>query len=261
VYSTPELVLVVSNIFSYIVSPKVKLLPKLARTIAWGPSVKDFIFTPGRKFTYQPGQYMEWTLPHDHTDSRGSRRYFTLASSPTEDTIRLGVRFYAKSSSFKRAMHSMNNRTPIAAGQLGGDFTLPRDKQRKLVFIAGGIGITPFRSMLKYLVDTKDQRAVTLLYLERNPADLAYRDVLEAAQQQLQTKVVYVLGTQPDQPLPGTKVGKISTQTIAEAVPDYQDRLFYISGSHSLVTTVEAQLRSLGVADHDIKTDFFPGYA
>jgi hypothetical protein len=89
VYSTPELVLVVSNVFSYIISPRVKLLPKLTQKISWGPSVKDFVFTSDRKFAYQPGQYMEWTLPHRHADSRGSRRYFTLASSPTEADLRL----------------------------------------------------------------------------------------------------------------------------------------------------------------------------
>jgi ferredoxin-NADP reductase/Na+-translocating ferredoxin:NAD+ oxidoreductase RnfD subunit len=263
-YSTPELVLVVSNIFSYIISPKVKLLPQLTQKISWGPSVKDFVFTADRKFKYRPGQYMEWTLPHQQPDNRGSRRYFTLASSPTENNLRLGVRFYNKSSSFKQAMWSMDEVTPVAAGQLGGDFTLPRDKRHKLVFIAGGIGITPFRSMLKYLVDTDDRRTVTMLYSERDPADLAYDDVLQEAQQQLGAKIVYALGGKvpPNVTLPGTvRSGKITAHMIKEEIPDYEQRLFYISGSHSMVTALKDSLRSLGVADHNIRIDFFPGYA
>jgi ferredoxin-NADP reductase/Na+-translocating ferredoxin:NAD+ oxidoreductase RnfD subunit len=261
IYSTPELVLVVSNAFSYIVSPKVKLLPKLSQKVTWGPSVRDFVFTTNQKFNYKPGQYMEWTLPHENPDNRGSRRYFTLASSPTEDNLRLGVKFYSKSSSFKHAMWSMEPNTPIAAGQLGGDFILPDDTTRKLAFIAGGIGITPFRSMLKYLIDTEDKRTVTLIYSERDPDDFAYHDVLKSSWKQLKTKVIYtVTGHATDLPS-GVRKGKITTTMIAEEVPDYMDRLFYISGSHSMVSSIKASLRSLGVADHNIKIDFFPGYA
>lgn len=263
VYSTPELVLVISNAFSYLVSPKVRLMPQLTKKVSWGPAVKDFVFIPRHKFKYQAGQYMEWTLPHDQPDNRGSRRYFTLASSPTEDTLRLGIKFYDKSSSFKQAMWSMGRRTPMAAGQLGGDFTLPRDPARKLAFIAGGIGITPYRSMLKYLVDTGDKRTVSLLYAESDPANLAYHDVLRDAEQHLGAKVVYCLGS-PNLPagLPG-KVhhGRIVPKLITEEIPDYAERLFYVSGPQPMVRAMRDNLRALGVPNHNIKTDFFPGYA
>lgn len=262
IYSTPELVLVISNAFSYIVSPKVKLTPKLTQKVSWGPAVKDFVFTPERKFKYRAGQYMEWTLPHGQPDNRGSRRYFTLASSPTEDTIRLGVKFYGKSSSFKQAMWAMGRGTKIAAGQLGGDFTLPKDRSRKLVFIAGGIGVTPFRSMLKYLVDTDDKRAVTVLYGESDPANLAYHDVMREARQSLGAKIVYCLTGQAPAGLPGrVHAGQITPGLITEEVPDYAERLFYVSGPQPMVAATRDNLRSLGVPDHNIKTDFFPGYA
>jgi ferredoxin-NADP reductase/Na+-translocating ferredoxin:NAD+ oxidoreductase RnfD subunit len=260
-YSTPELVLVVSNVFSYIISPKVKLLPRLVKKLTWGPQTKDFVFALDHKFKYKPGQYMEWTLPHAEPDNRGSRRYFTLASSPTENNLRLGVKFYAEGSSFKHAMWSMDEDTPIAAGQLGGDFTLPDDNTRKLAFIAGGIGITPFRSMLKYLVDTGDKRSVTLLYSEGDPAELAYRDVLSAARRELGAKVVYAITDVQVRPAENVRTGYITARMIAAEVPDYKERLFYISGPHSLVNSVQDNLHSLGVHDHNIKTDFFPGYA
>ncbi|HUY85035.1 MAG TPA: RnfABCDGE type electron transport complex subunit D [Candidatus Dormibacteraeota bacterium] len=264
IYSTPELVLVISNAFSYIISPKVKLIPKLTQKVSWGPAVKDFVFTPEHKFKYKPGQYMEWTLPHDQPDNRGSRRYFTLASSPTESTLRLGVKFYEKSSSFKQAMWAMGRQTPIAAGQLGGDFTMPKDSSRKLVFIAGGIGITPFRSMLKYLVDVGDKRSVTLLYGESDPANLAYHDVLGEARQNIGAKIVYCLtgAAAPKPGLPGhVRPGQITQRLITEEVPDYAERLFYISGPQPMVTATRDNLQALGVPDHNIKTDFFPGYA
>ncbi|HEY5153027.1 MAG TPA: hypothetical protein VII55_03560, partial [Candidatus Saccharimonadales bacterium] len=261
IYSTPELALVISNAFSYVISPKVKLLPKLVQKVTWGPSVKDLVFTTDSRFDYRPGQYMEWTLPHGQPDNRGSRRYFTLASSPTEETLRIGVKFYADGSSFKQAMWSMDGGTPIAAGQLGGDFVLPKDPAHKLVFIAGGIGITPFRSMLKYLVDTNDRRTVTLLYSERNPADLAYHDVLRDAQKQLGAKIVYTITDPNARPFANMRQGLITPAMIAAEVPDYEECLFYISGSHTMVTSIEAGLHSLGVQPHNVKTDFFPGYA
>lgn len=259
--STPELALVAGNIFAYILKPKFRLLPQLQEKITWGPAVHDFVFQPGRKFAYQPGQYMEWTLPHNQPDNRGVRRYFTLASSPTEDNLRIGVKFYDKGSSFKQALWSLDRKTPIAAGLLGGDFTLPKDTSQKLVFIAGGIGITPFRSMLKYLADTGDKRDIVLFYGERHAADLAYQDVLKEARQKLGTKLVFAISDKTDSLPPSVHRGQITAELIAEKAPDYKDRLFYISGSQPMVAAIRSSLHSIGVAEHNIKTDFFPGYA
>jgi ferredoxin-NADP reductase/Na+-translocating ferredoxin:NAD+ oxidoreductase RnfD subunit len=260
-YSTPELVLVVSNIYAYIVNPKVKLLPKLLQKVSWGPNTADFVFALDQPISYLPGQYMEFTLPHQKPDERGSRRYFTLASSPTENTLRLGVKFYPEGSTFKQALKSMTATTPFAAAQLGGDFVLPDDPNRKLAFIAGGIGITPFRSMIKYLVDTNDHRSVTLLYSERDANALAYGDVFEDAQTKLQTKIVYTLtGANTTVPT-GMFAGSITTELIQSEIPDFSERLFYISGPHSMVTAIRAALKSIGVPEHNIRIDFFPGYA
>ena len=260
-FSTPELVLVVSNIFAYIIGPRVKLLPQLNQKLTWGPSTKDFIFVTDQPFKYKPGQYMEWTLPHTKTDNRGNRRYFTLASSPTEPNLRLGIKFYAKGSSFKQAMLSMDRNTQIAAGQLGGDFTLPADPARKLAFIAGGIGITPFRSMIKYLVDSDEKRSVTLLYSEKNPADFAYYDVFKEAKSKLGIKTVYTITDKNVGRYDGVRNGQITHEMIKAEVPDYLERMFYVSGPHRMVTSLQHELRGLGVQEHNIKIDFFPGYA
>ena len=260
VYSTPELTLIVGNVFAYFTGPKLKLLPRLKQRLKLTPDTADFVFTPDRPIKFAAGQYMEWTLPHTGADSRGNRRYFTLASSPTEPDLRIGVKFYSNGSSFKRALQTMTAATPISAGQLGGSFTLPKDPQSKLVFIAGGIGVTPYRSMIKYLLDTGERRDVTLLYSERTADELVYRDVFSEAEKELGTHIVYTLTDNPPADWRG-RTGLITPELIKAEVPDYKDRLFYLSGPHTMVKAMEAALKDLGVARRNIKTDFFPGYA
>lgn len=261
-FSTPERALLVGNVFAYIVNPKVKIFPALKQKLRITPDTLDFVFKPERQFAYIPGQYMEFTLPHDNIDTRGQRRYFTLASSPTEDTIRIGVKFYPKSSSYKTALQHMGENTLISATSLGGDFTLPSDKDRKVAFIAGGIGVTPFRSMIKYLVDTNEQRDVTLLYSANTAEDIAYADVFETARQQLGIKSVYML-TKPGAKIPDNRfrAGMITPEVVQAEVPDYKDRLFYISGPQPMVAALTDVLKQLGVRGEHIKTDFFSGYA
>jgi ferredoxin-NADP reductase len=258
-YSTPELTLLVANVYAYLVSPKYKLMPKFIKKQSIAQNTLDFTFKADRSISYKPGQYMEWTLTHGDSDSRGNRRYFTLASSPTEEDLRLGVKFYPHGSSFKKAMLAMDESTQIAAGQLGGDFTLPDDQTKKLAFIAGGIGITPVRSMVKYMLDTDQNRSATLLYSGSTGKDFAYTDVFSEAERRKILKAIYTVTESAPQGWRG-QTGYINKQMIINQIPDYMDRLFYISGSHSLVTAVSDALRGIGVPPRQIKTDFFPGY-
>lgn len=261
-YTTPELALIIGNAFSYLVSPKTKLFPTLKQKIKIAADTADFIFNPNQKFAYQPGQYLEWTLPHDKSDSRGSRRYFTLASSPTEPDLRIGIKFYDKSSSFKEALLDADEDTPIVAAQLAGDFVMPKNPSKKLVFIAGGIGITPFRSMVKYLIDKDEKRTVTLLYSARTEESLAYRSVFEVAQARLGIKTIYTI-TDPKAKLTDSNAipGTITGELIEQSVPDYLERVFYVSGTHPMVEAMQRILSDLGVSKSNIKIDFFPGYA
>lgn len=260
IYSTPELALVVGNVFSYIVSPKAKPFLTLKEKIKLGPTTYDFVFTPNHKVHFKPGQYMEFTLAHHEPDNRGVRRFFTIASSPTESEIHLGVRFYNPSSSFKQALFDMGDDVPVLAAGVSGDFVLPPNKKQPVVLIAGGIGITPFRSMLKYLVDTGESRPVTLLYSERSASEVAYKDVLTAASQ-AGMRVICTL-TEPNTVIPeGYRSGVISADLIRESVQDLQHTLFYVSGPHLMVNALRRTLMDVGVPEHMIKVDFFPGYA
>ncbi len=261
VYSTPELALVAGNIFSFLVTSKQKLIMTLKEKIQLGPDIVDYIFQPNQKFVFVPGQYMEWTLTHPGADSRGVRRYFTIASSPTENNIRLGIKFYPNGSSYKKSLQNLDIRTPIIGNQLAGDFTLPEDERKKLVFIAGGIGITPFRSMIKYLVDMKQIRDIVLFFANKRADEIVYKDVFVDAYQTLGIKTVYTLTDQASIPQGWTgKTGRIDSTMIIADVPDYIERTFYLSGPHAMVTGFEHTLLQMGVKGTQIKKDFFPGF-
>ena len=260
-YTTPELALIIGNVFSYLISPKTKLFPILQQKIKIAADTVDYIFNPGQKFAYQPGQYLEWTLQHEKTDSRGSRRYFTLASSPTEPNLRIGVKFYEDGSSFKKALLDANEDTFIVASQLTGDFVMPKDPTKQLVFIAGGIGVTPFRSMVKYLIDKNETRKVTLLYSARTEEALAYKAVFEEARSKLGLRAIYAISDSTAEiTSPNTVAGMITPDLIKQSVPNYLESIFYISGTHAMVVDMEDILIGLGVSKKNIKLDFFPGY-
>jgi ferredoxin-NADP reductase/Na+-translocating ferredoxin:NAD+ oxidoreductase RnfD subunit len=261
-YSSPELALIAGNIFAYVVSSKTKITPIFKQKLLIAANTLEFVFAPGKKFAYEPGQYMEFTVPHQQIDARGSRRYFTLASSPTEPDLRIGVKFYDKGSSFKRALMDVDASTLLSASQIAGNFTLPKDPTQKLVFIAGGIGVTPFRSMVKYLIDTSDHRAVTLLYSARTEADFAYKELFEQARQAIGLRVFYgVADANAEVGDTHGFAGYITAEIIQKAVPDYADAIFYVSGTHQMVTNMHDVLLGMGIHEKAIKSDFFPGYA
>jgi ferredoxin-NADP reductase len=135
----------------------------------------------------------------------------------------------------------------IVAGQLIGDFRLPKDLKKKLVFIAGGIGITPYRSMIKYIIDTSQKRDVILMYSAKE-GDFVYKDVFDQARYKLGIKTYY-------------NVGRFQENFILKEVPDYKERIFYLSGPKSLVDGFTKVLRDLKIPHSQIKTDYFPGFA
>lgn len=260
-YSTPELALLFGNIFSYCVSPKGKYIMKLVSREEIGTGMYNFLFTPDKKIIFKPGQYLEWTLGHSPADSRGNRRYFTMASSPTENEVMLGVKFYEKPSSYKSKLLSMRIGDTLVASQLAGDFVLPKNKNEKLVFLAGGIGVTPFRSMLKYLSDRREKRSITTLYSCNTVHEIIYYEIFKQAADTLGVDTVFTLTDTSlvDSGWKGYR-GYISIEMIMREVPDYRERTFYVSGPHSFVTSCQTILRDLGVQRRHIKTDFFPGY-
>ena len=261
-YLTPEFALIFGNIFSYLIGKKERLTLTLKKSLQIANGTGEFIFDGDMPMSFKPGQYLEWTLGHDKVDIRGNRRYFTIASSPTENEILLGIKFYPKPSSFKKALAEMNEGDTIIASQLSGDFVMPSNPRKKLVFIAGGIGITPFRSMIKYLIDTKRKRDIILIYTNKTEDDIAYKDILNKASEFLNIKIIYIIGSLNDKTLVWNgRLGHINEKVILEEIKDFKERTFYLSGPHSMVSSTEDVLQKLGVSSNNIKIDFFPGFA
>jgi len=261
-YFTPEIALLTGNIFSYLISPKDRFILKLKEKKLIANNVYNFIFSKDRKMKFEPGQYLEWTLGHKKQDNRGMRRYFTIASSPTEKDVIIGVKFYDKPSSYKKALNSLTGGGTIIASQLAGDFTLPKDKQKKLVFLAGGIGVTPFRSMIKYLLDKNEKRDIVMYYANKSFTDIAYKEIFSKASTDLGIKIIHVIDDTNGIPNGFFfEKGPINMEMIKRGVPDYKKRVFYISGPKAMVDSFKKELKALGIDKLKIKTDFFPGFA
>lgn len=254
----PEVALLLGNIFAYLVSPKFRVRLQLKEIQRVSDRAYNYIFQPERKFSFLPGQYMEWTLPGVPYDSRGNRRTFTIASSPTEPQVHLGLKYYEPASMFKTTFMNMKPGDTVYASQLAGNFTLEGNEKKKLAFIAGGIGITPFRSMVKYLTDTNTLCDVLLLYVVSDPHEFAYvRQLKEAASVGIKTIPIV---TDTSYKAPGIVSTKITAESLAQLVPDYNERTFYISGPNSIVDGAKGYLHELGVPNQRVKTDHFSGY-
>ncbi|HVX92830.1 MAG TPA: FAD-dependent oxidoreductase, partial [Candidatus Dojkabacteria bacterium] len=148
----------------------------------------------------------------------------------------------------------------IIGSQLSGDFVLPENQDIKCVFIAGGIGITPFRSMIKYLLDTKQKRDITLLYSDKTPKSFVYREIFDEAKKQLGFKIIYT-ATDVNSISDNWDgcTGRITPELIKATLGNYGEHKFYISGSQSMVNGVKKMLKEIKVKEENIITDYFPG--
>ncbi len=240
--------LLVANVYAFIVGSKRRWTLKLIAKHKITEELYDFEFAPEAALNSQPGQYMEVTMPVDKQDDRGNRRTFTIASSPTEDTVHIGVRIPTKPSRFKQTFQAMKVGDNILAGQVAGSFVLPRGESQKMLLIAGGVGITPYRSMIKHLSDTGQKCDIVLLYLVKNQDEFMFRDIFDAAKP-AGLRAIYVADPAP-----------LNAEQLKKHVPDLVERKPYVSGPPIMIRHIKKVLRSLGVAERSIKTDLFSGY-
>lgn len=158
-------------------------------------------------------------------------------------------------------MLGLNTKQRIIASQIAGDFTLPKDLNKPIAFIAGGVGVAPFRSMIKYVLDKNLSSNIVMFYSNRNKEEILFSDTLEEAFQK-GIKTVYTLTDVKNIPKGWRgKTGYINEQMLNEEMPDYKQRTYYVSGPQLMVQNFEKTLRSIGVPKKQIITDFFPGYA
>lgn len=262
VFASPELALVVGNIYGYIVGPKYKLFLHLKERAKIAPNIYEFVFTKSGAFNFLPGQYLEWTLPENSADSRGNRRYFTIASSPTNENVLLGVRIDENASSkFKKTLLNLKSGDSIVASQLSGDFVLPKDQKKEIVFIAGGIGITPFRSMIEYLIDTGEKRNIVMFYTASSKDEFVYEDLFDKAQKLGWLKMVYVITKTENAPSEWNgEAGHLTEDIIKKYQSADGVETYYLSGPNAMVEAYKDLLHSMNVPLNRIVTDYFPGF-
>lgn len=141
--------------------------------------VINFDFAVPVGFSWQAGQYLDWQLPHDNADSRGQRRFFSIASAPSDNTIRLSSRFTpVNGSTLKQTLVTAHVGQIIEAKGPFGEFTVS-NSDKPLIFVAGGIGITPFRSILRDMAAKGSLNNVQLLYGNRSEQNVPFKAELE----------------------------------------------------------------------------------
>ena len=256
---TPDLALVIGNILVAPLRLHQKLYLYLEEKRLVAKDTYEFVFKKPRGFTFSPGQYLEWMLPHKPYDGHGIRRYFTIASSPTESVVRVAMKIVPHGSSYKTALQALDTNEMVIASQLAGDFVLPKNVSKKLGFIAGGIGVTPFRSQIKYMIDSGKAADTALYYCVNTQDEIAYLDIFNQAASKFVFNFVLVVSKE-EVKLPFEN-GYVTAEMISRRTADFLERSWYISGPPGMVNTYSKLLREMGVASKQIKTDFFPGVA
>ena len=213
--------------------------------------VTSFYFKPQIPVKWEAGQYMHFTLPHDNPDDRGTSRFFTISSAPFEENIMITTRFAGDASStFKKALLKMEIGQNIFALMAQGEFAV-KDFAKSYVFIAGGIGITPFRSILLDLDFNKQlsNMEISLLYSNRSN-DIVFKEELDSLVLKNPTlKIRYVISPEI-----------CNVELIKNTISDFQGKIYYISGPINMVKSIEDALSKAGIEDDRIKKDYFPGY-
>ena len=218
-------------------------------------------FSKPKDFKHQAGQYLEAVIPSKETDERGNKRWFTISSSPTEKDIIITTRLVSTHSEFKDDLFHLKSGDAISIKGPMGDFVLPT-KSTKIIWIAGGIGITPFMSQLQYLIDTQDyDRNIVLIHglqdLEQNPCS----KLLEVCKIKMpKFSLVQVLSNQVPKDWQGA-TGYINENVIKKSAPDFINRQIYVSGPEPMVDSVtEMLVVNVGADKRSIHQDWFPGY-
>jgi ferredoxin-NADP reductase len=206
----------------------------------------SFWFQPQQPVEYTAGQFVELFIPHD-ADDRGTHRWFTLSSSPSEKLIAITTRKSTRPSSFKHQLFNLKIGDSVRVSQAMGDFVLPMQKSIPIIFLIRGIGATPVRSMLKYLQDIHESRNISIVYSLR-PHDQMFTDVLNT-----QNEIIYhESGDNNDVEEPTTTVSNLTKKSPSARV--------YVSGPEQFVEVAYKRLLENDIKGSSVVTDYFHGY-
>jgi ferredoxin-NADP reductase len=214
----------------------------------------------GATVEFVPGQYFWVTLldpPYD--DQRGPRRHFSVVTSPT-DRGELGFCTRLRDSAFKRSLVELPVGTEVEVEQPKGTFLLPAETDAPYVFIAGGIGITVFRSMLRYIAAEGLEHRVTLVYSNRDRDSSAFLDELEELAAKSDGRLRVVATMTDDASWPG-ETRRIGAELLRDHLADDPAAYRYlVAGPPGMVEGVTDALAAAGVPDDRVAADRFSGY-
>lgn len=202
----------------------------------------SLIFEKPPRFNFYPGQYLDIKLPV--SDPNGKTRAFTIASSPTEDFLMIATRLGI--SPFKKYFFNLKTGDEIESSHPAGTFIL--DDSSPAIFIAGGIGITPFRSMIKYAVDHGLKTPITLIYSNSDENFLFKKEFDEWQKVYPKLKIIYIVTSRD---------GRL---TQLYPIPYTLYPIYYLAGSPGFVDDMEKILLEAGVDELNIRYDRFDGY-
>jgi ferredoxin-NADP reductase len=207
---------------------------------------------------YRPGSYFWVELPdRGHHDEKGLRRHISLVTSPTEAGV-VGLATRLRDTAFKRTLAELEVGNEVQVEEPKGSFLLPEDTSVDYVFVAGGIGITVFRSMLRYIADKTLPYRVTLVYSNRDRESAAFLDELEELERRIDG--LQVVLTMTEQEGWEGESRRIDAGVLRELLGGLDDRQFFVAGPPPMAEGVSGSLLAAGVAEEQVSTDGFSGY-
>ncbi len=213
----------------------------------------------GEEVDFKPGQYFFVTLPDvGHRDERGLRRHITVVTSPNEKGV-LGFATRMRDSAFKRSLGELPVGAEVELEPPTGRFALPEDASRPLVFVAGGIGITVFRSMLRYIREERLPYRVTLIYSNRDRESTAFLDELRELEQELPAlRLILTMTQDPSWDGERRKIdAQFFTDHLGAALNEYT---FMVAGPPAMAEGVQHALAEAGVTEENIIAERYSGY-
>jgi ferredoxin-NADP reductase len=207
---------------------------------------------------YRPGAYFWVELPdRGHDDEKGLRRHISLVTSPTEKGV-VGLATRLRDTAFKRTLAELEVGDEVQVEEPKGSFLLPEDASAEYVFVAGGIGITVFRSMLRSIADTGAPYRVTLVYSNRDRESSAFLDELEELEARIDG--LRVVLTMTDEPGWEGETRRLDADVLGELVGGLEGKTFLVAGPPAMAEAVSESLRAAGLPDERVLADSFSGY-
>jgi ferredoxin-NADP reductase len=210
------------------------------------PGYLSIYFKRPIHFTFDAGDWID--IQFQGQELKGGVTY-SISSSPTEDDIRISFR--EGISEFKRALQAVKKNDRLFITQYGNDYGFQLKKNRSSVLVAGGIGIAPFRSMLKEMYDNGDKNEVTLIYLNQNE-NFLFKNELDHWSESLPNLSISYISTK--------EINRKKREKLILSLIKNRDQNFYISGPPGMVESNEHLLIDNGVQIRNIRIDSFGGY-